>query len=126
MFFGARQYTAALEAQAVGRIHRIGQTLPVHVFHLLVKGGVDESIGRLQVEKDHLSSAVDGDFSHFSSSSGSHRWKQSGGVLKHCLLLDDAGEPVVPTETESRVRRAHDALTQKKPKHARTLLVPYE
>ena len=126
VFFGARQYTAALEAQAVGRIHRIGQTLPVHVFHLLVKGGVDEAIGRLQAEKDNLASAVDGDFSHFSSSSGSHRWKQSGGVLKHCLLLNDAGQPVVPTETEAKVRRAHDALTQKQPKHARTRVVPYE
>ena len=112
VFFGARQYAAALETQAVGRINRIGQRRQVYVYHLLVRGGVDEAIGKLQREKEQLSSAVAGDFSAFSSSSGSHRWKQSGGVLRDCWFISGSGAPLIPTAQETRVQRAQDALPE--------------
>ena len=114
VFFGARQYTASWEDQAVGRINRLNQTRLVHVYHLLVRGGVDEAIGRVQDEKGQLSSAVAGDFSNFSSSSGLHTWRKSGGVLRDCYPLTEKGVPIPPTENQVRVRKATDALAQRK------------
>lgn len=114
VFFGARQYTASWEDQAVGRINRLNQTRLVHVYHLLVRGGVDEAIGRVQDEKGQLSSAVAGDFSNFSSSSGLHTWRKSGGVLRDCYPLTERGVPILPTENQVRVRKATDALAQRK------------
>ena len=34
----------ALEDQAVGRVHRMGQTREVHVYRLAMKGSVDERV----------------------------------------------------------------------------------
>lgn len=114
VFFGSRQYTASMEEQAEGRIYRIGQTMPVHVYHLLVRGGVDESIGKLQLEKRGLGQAAKGDFSHFASSTGSVRWKRSGGVLRSCLLLDEHGASIVPHESEVKIRKAKEELFARK------------
>ena len=113
VFFGSRQYNAALEKQARGRIHRIGQPREVHVYHLLVQGGVDEAIGKVQDEKDALANRVSAD-STFAATSGLLVWKKRGSVLRDCRPLDADGKPILATEGEKRVRAATDALSQSK------------
>lgn len=41
----------ALEQQAINRVHRIGQTRPVHVYQFVLKGSVEEKIYRLNQNK---------------------------------------------------------------------------
>lgn len=113
VFFGSRQYNAALEKQAVGRIWRIGQSREVHVYHLLVQGGVDEAIGKVQDEKDALAKGVSVD-STLTATSGLHVWKHRGSVLRDCRPLDADGKAILATEGEKRVRAATDALSKTK------------
>ena len=37
-------WNPAVVAQAVDRLHRLGQTKPVHVFHLVAKGSIEPNI----------------------------------------------------------------------------------
>lgn len=51
-------WNPAVEAQAIDRTHRIGQTRPVIAYRLLARGTVEEKIRALQQEKAVLASAV--------------------------------------------------------------------
>ncbi len=51
-------WNPAAEAQAIDRIHRIGQTRPVIAYRLLAEGTVEEKIRLLQREKASLAAAV--------------------------------------------------------------------
>jgi len=51
-------WNPAVEAQAIDRTHRIGQTQPVTAYRLLAQGTVEEKIRALQKEKAALASAV--------------------------------------------------------------------
>jgi SNF2 family DNA or RNA helicase len=51
-------WNPAVEAQAIDRTHRIGQTQPVVAYRLLAEGTVEEKIRALQKEKAALASAV--------------------------------------------------------------------
>jgi SWI/SNF-related matrix-associated actin-dependent regulator of chromatin subfamily A3 len=50
-------FNPALEAQAVGRAHRMGQTRPVTVYKLVAKDTVDERILQLCASRDAASAA---------------------------------------------------------------------
>ncbi len=51
-------WNPAAEAQAIDRIHRIGQTKPVIAYRLITAGSVEEKIRSLQHEKAALAAAV--------------------------------------------------------------------
>jgi len=51
-------WNPAVEAQAIDRTHRIGQTNPVIAYRLLARGTVEEKIRALQREKAALAGAV--------------------------------------------------------------------
>jgi SNF2 family DNA or RNA helicase len=44
-------WNPAVEAQAIGRAHRIGQKLPVHALRFITRNTVEEKIRRLQERK---------------------------------------------------------------------------
>jgi SNF2 family DNA or RNA helicase len=51
-------WNPAVEAQAVDRAHRIGQTKPVIAYRLLTKGTVEAKVASLQSDKRALTDAV--------------------------------------------------------------------
>ena len=61
MFHFDRWWTAAVEAQAEDRAHRIGQTRPVQVFTYVCGGTFEERIADIIAEKQRMSDwVVDG------------------------------------------------------------------
>ena len=51
-------WNPAIEAQAIGRAHRMGQEQKVEVYRLITKGTIEEKIQELQEQKKHLVSQV--------------------------------------------------------------------
>ena len=51
-------WNPAVEAQAIDRAHRMGQTRPVFAYRLIARGTVEEKIVQLQDEKRRLADAV--------------------------------------------------------------------
>ena len=51
-------WNPAVEAQAIGRAHRMGQEQKVEVYRLITKGTIEEKIQELQEQKKHLVSQV--------------------------------------------------------------------
>lgn len=47
-----------MEAQAFGRVNRIGQQKETHCVHLIAKGTIDEAMSDLQQEKKKQQSAI--------------------------------------------------------------------
>lgn len=60
-------WNPAVEAQAIDRAHRIGQTQPVMAYRMLTKGTIEEKIMLLQQKKTMMASSVLGGESGFSS-----------------------------------------------------------
>jgi SNF2 family DNA or RNA helicase len=48
----------AVEAQAIDRAHRIGQTRPVFAFRLIARDTVEEKVLELQATKRRLADAI--------------------------------------------------------------------
>ena len=61
MFLLDPWWNPAVEAQAVDRAHRIGQTRPVMAYRLVAKDTVEEKILALQQSKRELAESVLGD-----------------------------------------------------------------
>jgi len=53
-----RWWNPAVEAQAVGRCHRIGQTKPVHVYRLHIGSSVETKILEIQAKKEEMASGA--------------------------------------------------------------------
>ncbi len=51
-------WNPAVEAQAVDRAHRIGQTRPVFAYRLITRGTVEEKVLELQKSKRDLADAI--------------------------------------------------------------------
>ena len=51
-------WNPAVEAQAIDRAHRIGQTRPVFAYRLIARGTVEEKILDLQARKRDLADAI--------------------------------------------------------------------
>lgn len=51
-------WNRAVEAQAIDRAHRIGQTRPVFAYRLIAKNTVEEKILELQAKKSTLAEAI--------------------------------------------------------------------
>ena len=47
-----------MEAQAIGRAHRMGQEETVEVYRLVTRGTIEEKIQELQTSKRHLVSTI--------------------------------------------------------------------
>ena len=60
-------WNPAVEAQAIDRAHRIGQTQPVMAYRMLTKGTIEEKIMLLQQKKTMMASSVLGGEGGFSS-----------------------------------------------------------
>jgi len=85
-------WNPAVEAQAVDRVHRIGQTNTVFVYHMVTAGTIEERIQALKASKrdlfDKLIGGLGGDFDlsqHFSS-------------LRSLVTLTASSEPEEPPE----------------------------
>jgi superfamily II DNA or RNA helicase len=91
-------WNPAVEAQAVDRVHRIGQTNTVFVYRMVTSGTIEERIQALKAEKkdlfDKLIGGLGGDFDlsqHFSSLRG----------LVQLTTTQVESEPTSEFETES-------------------------
>jgi SNF2 family DNA or RNA helicase len=51
-------WNPAVEAQAIDRAHRIGQTRPVFAFRLIARDTVEEKVLQLQATKRRLADAI--------------------------------------------------------------------
>ncbi len=58
MFLLDPWWNPAVEAQAIDRAHRIGQTRPVFAFRLIARDTVEEKVLELQATKRQLADAV--------------------------------------------------------------------
>jgi len=91
IFWGSMTFSPAHRRQCEKRIHRIGQTEPVFIKHLIPYGSVDASIGKIHGDKDALIRFVqDRDTSGFDDDEDS-TWKKCGRIVDECL-------PVSPTD----------------------------
>ena len=60
VFLMEPQWNPMLEEQALSRVHRIGQTKPVHAVRFIVEGTIEENIRNLQATKKNLVEQVFG------------------------------------------------------------------
>ena len=58
MFLLDPWWNPAVEAQAIDRAHRIGQTRPVFAFRLIARDTVEEKVLELQATKRQLADAI--------------------------------------------------------------------
>ncbi|KAF1914667.1 SNF2 family N-terminal domain-containing protein [Ampelomyces quisqualis] len=101
-------WNPATDLQAMARIHRDGQKLPVKIYRFLVQGSIDEKIYQRQVMKMGLANAVVDNKSSASSFSKEElrdlfRLDEREGCQTHDLLgctCDCQGSPEVKLEPE--------------------------
>ena len=90
VFWGSRPFSPMQTLQSKKRVHRIGQTEPVKVVHLIATGSVDWALQRVHADKLSLSAAVlDGELNELEALGG--RWKTTGRIVDCCRFLDKSG-----------------------------------
>lgn len=90
VFWGSRPYSPQSVLQCKKRVHRIQQTQPVEVYHLISRGSVDYAIDCVHKDKLALANAVvDNDMTSLEAENG--KWKTTGRIMDHCLFVDDDG-----------------------------------
>jgi SNF2 family DNA or RNA helicase len=67
-----------VEAQAMDRAHRIGQTKSVNVYKLVTKGSVEEKVMELQIRKRQLFDAL---VQESEADLGALTWEDVQGLL---------------------------------------------
>jgi hypothetical protein len=105
VFWGSRPFSPQQVLQTSKRIHRIGQTRPVEIVHVIAKGSVDDSINRLHRDKAALARAVtDLDFGNLQASGGT--WRTLGTIASNCHYLNASGSLDSEADVNGRKRAA--------------------
>jgi hypothetical protein len=108
---GSLPWNAATIDQAFGRIHRIGQTLPVEIVQFVARRSVTSAKLHLHEDKrDRLArAAADEDFSNFVN--GDDKWRQTMQILAACVALDERGNYLV-SDAQAFNMRAYKRLVE--------------
>jgi SNF2 family DNA or RNA helicase len=94
-------WNPAVEAQAVDRVHRIGQKNPVFIYRMIAPGTVEERIEELKQEKRELFSAVVGDIPDMTD------WTRHFSSLDALIRLSDS--PAAEAAAEVAPEREQEA-----------------
>jgi SNF2 family DNA or RNA helicase len=94
-------WNPAVEAQAVDRVHRIGQKNPVLIYRMIAPGTVEERIEELKQEKRELFSAVVGDIPDMTD------WTRHFSSLDALIRLSDS--PAAEASAEVAPEREQEA-----------------
>jgi superfamily II DNA or RNA helicase len=86
-------WNPAVEAQAVDRVHRIGQKNPVLIYRMIALGTVEERIEELKQEKRELFSTVVGDIPDMTD------WSRHFSSLDALIRLSDSPAAAASAET---------------------------
>ena len=92
-------WNPAVEAQAVDRVHRIGQKNPVLIYRMIAPGTVEERIEELKQEKRELFSTVVGDIPDMTD------WTRHFSSLDALIRLSDS--PAAAASAEATPERDH-------------------
>jgi SNF2 family DNA or RNA helicase len=85
-------WNPAVEAQAVDRVHRIGQKNPVLIYRMIAPGTVEERIEDLKQEKRELFSTVVGDIPDMTD------WTRHFSSLDSLIRLSDSAALSEPAD----------------------------
>lgn len=94
-------WNPAVEAQAVDRVHRIGQKNSVLIYRMIAPGTVEERIEELKQEKRELFSAVVGDIPDMTD------WTRHFSSLDALIRLSDS--PAAEAAAEAAPEREQEA-----------------
>jgi hypothetical protein len=98
LFWGARSFSPATVFQCLKRIHRIGQTKPVYVEHIMAEGSVDWAIDKIHADKARVATAiVDSDYMAVDEDG---TWKKAKRILAACRHVNDDGSAFLEEEEE--------------------------
>lgn len=122
IFCLSRPYSPMQILQTKKRIHRIGQTKPVKVVHLVAEGSVDDALRSLHRDKTDLAKALMDNDDALVAKDG--KWRTHGRIVDSCRWLD----PKTGNFTNEAVQEQEiiDEINRKLsvPVHVHTVAVP--
>lgn len=106
VFCLSRPFSPMQILQCKKRVHRIGQTMPVKVVHLIAEGSVDHAISFVHDDKSNLARAL---LENDEAAIEGGRWRTHGRIVDNCRMLDETGNfaPAGEDDTDilERIRR---------------------